>query len=59
MLFPFLLMIDLYFFIPVVNTQIFNPTAKLAIPTRTLSTNEANAKIAAHPLTAEKMFKVI
>ena len=43
---------DLYLLIPAVITQIFDPTAKLAIPTET-QTNEANAEIETHPLTAE------
>ena len=30
---PFFLIIDLYFLIPAVITQIFNPTAELVIPT--------------------------
>ena len=38
------LIIDLYFIIPAVIAQIFNPTAKLVIPTGT-QTKEANAKI--------------
>ena len=31
MLFPFFLIIDLYFLIPAVIVQIFNPTAELSI----------------------------
>ena len=45
-------LIDLYFLIPAVNAQIFNPTTELAIPTRT-PTNDANAEIEIQPLTAE------
>ena len=50
--FLFFLIIDLYYLIPTVIAQIFNPTAELAIPTGT-STNEANAEIETQPLTAE------
>ena len=35
-----------------VVAQIFNPTAELAIPTRT-RTNETNPEIQTHPMTAE------
>ena len=45
-------MIDLYFLIPVVIAQIFNPAAELVIPTGT-PTNEAKAEIKKHRLTAE------
>ena len=51
-LLSFSLKIDLYLLIPAAITQIFDPTAKLAIPTET-QTNEANAEIETHPLTAE------
>ena len=44
--------IDLYFLIPALIAQIFNPTAELVIPTRT-QTNEANAKIETQQLTVE------
>ena len=40
-------MIDLYFLIPPVILQIFNPTAKLAISTG-IQTNKANAEIQTH-----------
>ena len=40
----FFLMIDLYFLIPAVNAQIFNPTAELVMPTG-MPTNETNAEI--------------
>ena len=43
---------DLYFLIPAVIPQIFNPTAKLAVPTG-IQTNKANAEIQTHLLTAE------
>ena len=39
--------------IPAVITQIFNPTAKLAIPTRITKTNEANAEMETQPVTIE------
>ena len=42
MLLSFFLIIDLYFLIPRVITQIFNTFKELAIPTET-PTNEANA----------------
>ena len=44
MLFFFFLIIDLYFSILAVVTQIFNPTAELAIPTGP-PTTEAQAEI--------------
>ena len=50
--FLFFLIINLYFLIPAVNAQIFNPNAKLEMPTGT-PTNEANAEIETYPLTAE------
>ena len=37
-------MIDLYFLIPAVNGQIFNPAANVAIPTGT-PTNDANTEV--------------
>ena len=52
MLFFFFVMIDLYFLIPVVIAQNFNPTAELVMATGT-ATNEANAKTEIEPLTAE------
>ena len=51
--FLFFLKIHLYFLIPAVITQIFNPTAELTIPNRT-PPNEAKVEIRTHPLTAEK-----
>ena len=45
-------MIDLYFLIPSVNAQIFNPTAELIIPTKT-PTNDPNAEIETQPLIVE------
>ena len=39
----FFLLIDLYFSIPAVIAQIFNPTAELLIPTGT-TTNEVNTE---------------
>ena len=50
-LLSFSLTVDLYRLIPAMITQIFDPTAECAIPTETL-TNEANAEIETHPLTA-------
>ena len=44
--------IDLYFLIPALIAQIFNPTAELVIPTGT-QTNEANAKIETQQVTFE------
>ena len=51
LLFVFLI-IDLYFLIPAVITQIFNPIAELVIPTG-ISTKEAKAEMETHPVTAE------
>ena len=50
--FLFFLIIDLYFLIPVVNPQIFNPTAALAIAIR-IPTNKAKEKTETHPLIAQ------
>ena len=47
------LIIDLYYLIPVVNAQIFNPTVELAIPTGTPPT-KANAEIETKPLAETK-----
>ena len=52
MLLPFFFITDLYLLIPAVITQIFNPTAKLAIPTR-IATNEANGEMETQPVTIE------
>ena len=43
---------DLHFLMPAVITQIFNPTADLAIPTG-IPTKEAKVDIKTHPATAE------
>ena len=53
MLLSFFLRIDLYLLISEVIAQVFNPTAELAI-TAGPPTNQANAEIETHPLTAEK-----
>ena len=47
-LFLFLLIIDLYFLIPAVIGQIFNPIAELVIPIGT-ATKETKAEIEIHP----------
>ena len=52
MLFFFFLIIDIYFLIPAVIAQIFNPTAEL-IMLIGLPAAEAKAKIKIHPVTAE------
>ena len=46
------MIIDLYFFIPAVIAQIFNPTAELVIPIG-IPTNEANPEIERQLLTTE------
>ena len=46
------LIIDFYFLIPVVITQIFVPNAELVITTGT-QTNEAKAEIEIQPVTIE------
>ena len=51
-LFFFFFIIDLYFLIPVVIAQIFNPTVELVKPTGT-QTNEANKEIETQPVIAE------
>ena len=48
----FLLITDLYFIIPEVIAQIFNPTEELLIPIE-IPTNEGNAEIETQPLRAE------
>ena len=53
MLLSFFLRIDLYLLISEVIAQVFNSTAELAI-TAGPPTNQANAEIETHPLTAEK-----
>ena len=52
MVFPIFLLSDLYLFIPAVIIKIFNPTAELAVPTRT-PTNELNTETGTQLLTAE------
>ena len=50
--FFFFLFIDLYFLIPEVITQIFNPTAELVILIG-MPTKEAEAEMEIHPVTTE------
>ena len=50
--FLFFLIIDLYFLIPVVNPQIFNPTAALAVAIR-IPTDKAKEKTETHSLIAQ------
>ena len=50
--FFFFLIIDLYFLIPAVTTQICNPVAELEIPTG-IPTKEAKAEMEMHQLTVE------
>ena len=52
MLFLFFFTIDLYFLIPAITAQMFNPTAELVIPTG-ISTNEGNAEIETQPVTVK------
>ena len=52
----FFLIIDFYFLIPAVITQIFNPIAKLVIPIG-FSSKEANAEIQIHQITAESKIR--
>ena len=47
--FIFFLIIDLYFLIPAVLTQIFNPVAEVVIPIE-ISTKEAKVVIETHPV---------
>ena len=54
LLFP--LIIDFYFLIPAVITQIFNPTAELVILTG-IPTKEAKAEMETHQGTAETKSK--
>ena len=51
-LFLFFLFIDLYFLIPAVITQMFNPIAELIIPIGFL-TKEAKVEMEIHPVTVE------
>ena len=48
----FFLIIDLYFLIAAVNTQILYPIIELAIPIR-IPTKEAKAKMETHPVIVE------
>ena len=50
--FFFFLIIDLYFLIPVVITQIFNPFAELVIPIG-IPTKEAKVEMETHPVIVE------
>ena len=52
MLFYFFLIIDLYFLIPAVTAQIFNPIVELVVPTR-IPSKEGKAEIEIHPINAE------
>ena len=45
-------MIELYFLIPAVIAQLFNPTAELVMSTA-MASNEVNSEIETHPLIAE------
>ena len=51
-LFLFFLFIDLYFLIPAVITQMFNPIAELIIPSG-FPTKEAKVEMEIHPVTVE------
>ena len=51
-IFLFFLVIDVYFFIPAVIAQIFNPIAKLIIHIA-IPSKETKAEIEIHPVTAE------
>ena len=50
--FLFFLIIELYFVIPAVITQIFNPIAELVIPTG-IPTKEEKAEMETHPVIVE------
>ena len=50
--FFFFLIIDLYFLIPAVIAQIFNPITELVIPIG-IPTKEAKAEIETHPVIVE------
>ena len=52
MILPLFLIIDLYFLIPAVITQIFNPIKELAIPIG-ISTKEAKSEVETHPVIVE------
>ena len=49
MLLLFFLIIDLYFLIPAVIAQIFNPIAEIVIPIG-IATKEAKAEMKTHPV---------
>ena len=51
-LFLFFLFIDLYFLIPAVITQIFNPIAELVIPLG-IPTKKTKAEMETHPVIVE------
>ena len=46
------LIIELYFLIPAIAAQNFNPAAELAMPTR-IATNEVNVEIETQPAIVE------
>ena len=52
MFFLFFLIIDLYFLIPALITQIFNSIAELVIPIG-IARKEAKVEMEAHPVIAE------
>ena len=55
----FFLIVDLYFLIPAVIAQIFNPIAELVIPIE-IPSKEAKTEIEIHLVAAEaKMFNII
>ena len=62
MLFFFFLIINLYYLIPAVIAQIFNPIAELVIPIG-MPTKEAKAEIEIYPVIVEakirKLFNII
>ena len=52
MLLPFFKIIDLYFLIPVIIIQIFNPIAELVVPIG-IPTKEAKVEMETHPVIVE------
>ena len=54
----FFLIIDLYFLIPAVIAQIFNPIAELVIPIG-IPIKEAREEIEIHPIIAEAKIKSV
>ena len=50
--FFFFLIVDLYYLIPAVNTQIINPIAELVIPIE-IPTKEAKSEMGTHPVTVK------